>query len=97
MLFRRRRVCTYGRQPRSLLYMYAFFVFCNDYVRGNHFRKVIHNQMCIDFDGCTSPFLNENQASLMYTLNFGMMFRFPSGQHTAFLTLSPDTRLCQGS
>ena len=24
-------------------------LFSNDYVRGNHFRKVIHNQMCIDF------------------------------------------------
>ena len=24
-------------------------LFSNDYVRGNHFRKVIHNQMCINF------------------------------------------------
>ena len=24
-------------------------LFSNDYVRGNHFREVIHNQMCIDF------------------------------------------------
>ena len=33
----------------SFICIFPTLLFLNDYVRGNHFRKVIHYKMCVDF------------------------------------------------